>query len=143
MKYTEETDSLGVIHVPENAYYGSQTERAKHNFINSGLKLQSVFIRALAMIKRFAASTNQSLGLLSPEAAKNIVIAADEVMNGEFEDQFVVDVFQTGSGTSTNMNMNEVIATRANELLTGKRKRKFPVQVGIEQDSQRIPLLDS
>lgn len=127
MEYSKETDSLGTIDVPESAYYGSQTQRARTNFIESSLRFPPIFMKALAMIKRFAASANQSLGLLPSDVAKSIVTAAEEAMAGKFDDQFVVDVFQTGSGTSTNMNMNEVLATRANELLTGKRERKDPV----------------
>jgi len=122
-----EKDSLGNMEVPGDAYYGAQTERARQNFMDSGLKLPSGFIRALATIKRFAAAANRDLQLLNPKTADSIMAAAQEVIDGGFNDDFVVDLFQTGSGTSTNMNMNEVIASRANELLTGKKGGKSPV----------------
>ena len=123
----EERDSLGRVEVPEEAYYGAQTQRAKDIFQISGQTLPPVFVRALGLIKARAARVNLSLGLLDPKRAEAIVAAAGEVARGEFNDQFVVDVFQTGSGTSTNMNANEVIAGRANEILTGKRGGKEPV----------------
>jgi fumarate hydratase class II len=97
------------------------------NFPVSGLRLPRVFIRALGLIKKYAAQTNEELGLLDPKIAKAVMAAADEVAVGKMDEQFVVDVFQTGSGTSTNMNANEVIAARTNELVTGKRKSKHPV----------------
>lgn len=124
MKYREESDSLGSIRVPEDAYYGPQTVRATENFPVSGLRLPSVFIRCLALIKKYAAEVNGELGLIDPDIARAISQAAGEVWSGEFADQFVVDVFQTGSGTSTNMNMNEVLAGRANEILTGIKRTK-------------------
>jgi fumarate hydratase class II len=127
MRYREEQDSIGTVSVPEEAYYGAQTERARLNFIDSGLKLPTEFIQSLAMVKRFAAEVNQSLDLLDSKCAGAIVESAREVMRGELSKEFVVDIFQTGSGTSTNMNMNEVIAGRANEILTGHRGGKRPV----------------
>jgi fumarate hydratase class II len=127
MKYREETDSLGKIRVPEDVYYGPQTQRAIENFPISGLTLPDIFIHSLAMLKKHAASVNQTLGLISDETAGAIIQASREVMNAEFKDSFPVDVFQTGSGTSTNMNMNEVVACRANEILTKKKSIKFPV----------------
>jgi len=125
--YREEKDSMGAVRVPETAYYGAQTQRAADNFPISGLRLPQEFIRALAMIKQAAARTNAHLGLLEKEVADAIVQAADDVREGRLDDQFVVDVFQTGSGTSTNMNMNEVLSSRANELLTGRKGGKHPV----------------
>ena len=125
--YREETDSMGTVRVPASAHYGSQTQRAKDNFPISGQKMPLVLIRALALVKRCAAETNQELELLDPAAAGAIVKSALEVIDGRHEDQFVVDVFQTGSGTSTNMNMNEVLASRANEILTGTKGGKTPV----------------
>jgi len=119
MKYRTEKDPMGEMTVPEDAYYGSQTERARRNFIDSGLKLPPIFLRALAMVKKHAAGVNGELGLLDPERSEAIRQAAAEVVNGNFENQFVVDLFQTGSATSTNMNMNEVIAKRAAELTAG------------------------
>ena len=123
----KESDSLGQVEVPEEAYYGAQTQRAKDIFRLSGLSLPPVFIRALALIKLRAARVNQDLGLLEPEIAQAVIAAAQEVAQGELADQFPLDVFQTGSGTSTNMNANEVIASRANEILTGQRGGKSPV----------------
>ncbi|HMK36452.1 MAG TPA: class II fumarate hydratase [Desulfomonilaceae bacterium] len=127
MKYRIEYDSMGEVTVPKEAYYGAETQRAVDNFSISGLVLPVPFIRALALIKKNAALVNRELGILDPERASAIVSAAEEVHQGILDDQFVVDVFQTGSGTSTNMNANEVIAGRANEILTGKRGGKSPV----------------
>ncbi len=127
MKYREEADSLGKVRVPEDAYYGPQTRRAVENFPISGLKLPDVFIHTLALIKKHAASVNQTLGLIPAEKTGAIIQACHEVMDAKFKNDFPVDVFQTGSGTSTNMNMNEVIAARANEILTKKKSTKFPV----------------
>ena len=127
MNYREEKDSMGTVKVPEDAYYGSQTQRAADNFPISGLRLPPAFIHALALIKKCAARVNDELGLLDAKLAPAIAHAAQEVMDGKFDDQFVVDIFQTGSGTSTNMNMNEVVASRANEILTGKKGGRSPV----------------
>ncbi len=126
-RFREEADSMGIVRVPASAYYGSQTQRARDNFPISGQTLPVPLIRALALIKRFAAETNRELGLLATEPAGAIIEAAQEVADGRHDDQFVVDVFQTGSGTSTNMNMNEVLASRANEIITGKRGGRKPV----------------
>ena len=120
-------DSLGNIEIPVDAHYGAQTERARQNFTDSGLRLPGVFIRSLATLKRFAATVNGDLKLLDLKLADAIMTACQEVTDGKFDDAFVVDLFQTGSGTSTNMNMNEVIASRANELLTGKKGGRSPV----------------
>jgi fumarate hydratase, class II len=127
MPYREEKDSLGVVSVPDAAYFGAQTQRAVENFPISGLFFPESFIHSLALVKKCAAETHQELGLLAPDLAGAIISAAEEVMAGKMNDQFVVDVFQTGSGTSTNMNMNEVLAARANEILTGKKGGKAPV----------------
>ncbi len=127
MKYREETDSMGTVRVPEDAYYGSQTQRAVDNFPISDLRFQAAFIHALALVKHCAARVNRKLNLLNPELADAISRASREVMDGKHDGQFVVDIFQTGSGTSTNMNMNEVVASRANELLTGQKGGKSPV----------------
>ncbi len=127
MTYREETDSLGKVRVPEEFYYGPQTQRAVENFPISGLRLPDIFIHSLAMLKKHAATVNQTLGIVSAEIAGAIVQACREVMDGKFQDDFPVDVFQTGSATSTNMNINEVIACRANEILTKKRTTRFPV----------------
>jgi fumarate hydratase class II len=122
-----EQDSMGAVKVPAHVHYGSQTQRAVDNFFKSGLLMPSAFIHALALIKGCAARVNASLGLLEERLATAIVTAAQEVENGVWDDQFVVDLFQTGSGTSTNMNMNEVLASRANELLTGQKGGRSPV----------------
>ena len=127
MAYREESDSMGKVLVPEEAYYGAQTQRARENFSISTLQFPSSFIRAIALVKKHAAQVNSELRLLDAGLSQSIATAAQEVLEGKFDDQFVVDVFQTGSGTSTNMNVNEVIAGRANELLTGKRGGKSPV----------------
>ncbi len=111
--YRLERDSMGEVRVPSRAQYGAQTQRAVDNFQFSQLRLPPVFLRALALIKQAAAISNGELGLLSPEQSQAIVKAAASVIQDPAPDQFPVDVFQTGSGTSTNMNMNEVIATRA------------------------------
>ena len=127
MEYRIEKDSMGELKVPADAYYGAQTARAVENFPISGLRFPRPFIKALGAIKHAAAEVNLELGNLDEERAKAIMQAAEEVMEGKLDDQFVVDIFQTGSGTSTNMNTNEVIAGRANEILTGKRGGKDPV----------------
>ncbi len=127
MGYREEKDAMGTVRLPEEAYYGAQTARAIGNFPISGLRLPPAFIRALALIKRCAARVNGELGVIDAEIAGTVAAVAGEVMNGAMADQFPVDVFQTGSGTSTNMNMNEVLAGRANEILTGKRGGRSPV----------------
>lgn len=116
-----ERDSMGEMTVPSAAYYGASTQRAVLNFPISTLRLQRSFIRALALIKQCAAEVNQELGDLDKRIASAIVQAAKEVASGKFDNDFVVDVFQTGSGTSTNMNANEVIANRAIEILGGER----------------------
>jgi len=123
-EYRVESDTMGEVKVPNSAYYGAQTQRAVENFPISGIRLPKEFIRAMALVKLAAARANIQLGLLEPKKGEAIVSAAKEVMEGSLYDQFVVDVFQTGSGTSTNMNANEVIANRAIELLGGKRGDK-------------------
>jgi len=122
-----ETDPLGEMQVPASAYYGASTMRAVLNFPVSGLVFSRAFIHALGLIKKSAALANLELGLLSPERTEAVVKAATEVMDGRLDQEFVVDIFQTGSGTSTNMNANEVIANRANELLGQPRGTKSPV----------------
>jgi fumarate hydratase class II len=120
-----EKDSMGEVHVPRDAYYGAQTQRAVENFPISGIRFPRRFLWALGLIKRSAAETNAALGLLDPRRAQAIAAAAEEVMQGTLDAHFPVDVFQTGSGTSTNMNANEVIANRAAELLGGARGSKL------------------
>jgi fumarate hydratase class II len=120
-EYRLERDSMGEVKVPKGAYYGAQTQRAVENFPISGIGFPPKFVRALAIIKHAAASVNQELGLLDSKIADMIRAAASEVMDGKLDKEFVVDIFQTGSGTSTNMNANEVIANRALELLGKER----------------------
>ncbi|RMF62029.1 MAG: class II fumarate hydratase [Calditrichaeota bacterium] len=127
VKYRIEKDSMGEMKVPENAYWGAQTQRAVENFPISGLRFPRVFIKALGIIKYAAAEVNMKLGLLDEKLANAIMQAAQEVIDGKLDDQFVVDIFQTGSGTSTNMNTNEVISNRANEILGGKIGDRKPV----------------
>jgi fumarate hydratase, class II len=122
-----EKDSLGDVEVPAHRYYGAQTERARRNFPVSGLTLPPRFLAAMARIKREAAAVNADLGIVPPEVADAIRRAADEVIGGGCPEDFPVDVFQTGSGTSTNMNVNEVLANRAIEILGGERGSKDPV----------------
>src|SRR5256886_196227 len=122
-----ERDSMGEVKVPSGAYYGASTERARQNFPISSLRLPRRFIRALAQIKGAAALVNAELGLLETRLANPIQQAAEEVEEGKFDKDFVVDVFQTGSGTSTNTNANEVIANRANEILGQPLGSRQPV----------------
>jgi len=116
-----EHDSMGEMDVPAGAYYGASTQRAVINFPISDLRFQRSFIRALALIKYCSAQVNEESGDLEKKIATAIKSAALEVSEGKFDEHFVVDIFQTGSGTSTNMNANEVIANRAIEILGGKR----------------------
>ncbi len=122
IEYRLEKDSMGEVKVPKSAYWGAQTQRAIENFPVSGIVFPPVFIRALAIVKRACAGVNREAGILESRIGDAIVRACDEIIEGRFDDQFPVDVFQTGSGTSTNMNVNEVIATRANELIGRSRQ---------------------
>ena len=125
--YRIEKDSMGPVKVPAEAYYGAQTQRAIRNFPTSGWRFGRDFIQALGLIKSCAARVNLDLGLLERRIARAIEKAAEEVTEGRWDGQFQVDIFQTGSGTSTNMNANEVIANRANEILGGKKGIYRPV----------------
>ncbi len=120
-QYRIEQDSLGEVRVPSEAYFGAQTQRAINNFAISGLRPWRAFIWSMATIKRAAAEVNRDLGLLDSGIASAIIRAAQEVIDGQWDDQFRVDPFQAGAGTSHNMNTNEVIANRAIELLGGQR----------------------
>ncbi len=120
-----ERDTMGELAVPVEAYYGVQTARAIENFPISSLRMPRGVIRAMGMIKRAAATVNHSLGLLDKQPAEAIKLAATEVVDGKLDAEFPVDIFQTGSGTSTNMNTNEVISNRATELLGGARGSKL------------------
>src|SRR3989475_604639 len=125
--YRLEKDFLGELKVPKEAYWGAQTQRAIENFPISGIRFGRRFIYALGLIKMAAAQTNMELGLLDSKIGKAIAQACQEVMDGKLDAQFPLDVFQTGSGTSTNMNANEVIANRANEILGHPLGEKGPV----------------
>ncbi|NLX13523.1 MAG: class II fumarate hydratase [Phycisphaerales bacterium] len=137
-----ESDSMGVMEVPDWALWGAQTQRAVENFPVSGYRFNRRFIRALGLIKQAAAEVNQSLGLLDTQTAKWIISAADEVIEGKLDDHFVIDVFQTGSGTSTNMNANEVIANRAIQMAGGQVGSRNPVHpndhVNMSQSSNDV-----
>ena len=122
-----EKDTMGEVKVPADAYFGAQTQRAVDNFPVSGRRMPRRFIRAMGLIKKCAAEANLENKWLEEKLAKAIAQAADEVIAGTLDAQFPVDIFQTGSGTSSNMNANEVIASRANEILGGKRGDKKPV----------------
>ena len=127
MKTRIEKDSLGDVEVPEEAYWGAQTQRAYINFDIGDEHFPPTFIRSLAIIKHSAATVNAELGGITPEIADLICRAADEVADGNLADQFPLRIWQTGSGTQTHMNINEVIANRANELASGSRGMKSPV----------------
>lgn len=122
-----ETDSFGPIDVAADRYWGAQTERSRQNFKIGHDRMPMPLVHALGIVKLAAAETNRELGLLPPKLAKAIVQAAREVIDGKLDDHFPLVVWQTGSGTQTNMNLNEVIANRANELLGGERGAKKPV----------------
>ncbi len=127
MTYRVETDSMGEIQVPADRYYGAQTARSLMNFKIGGDRFPREIIRALGILKKAAALTNKELGSLPAEKADLIVQAADEVIEGKLDDHFPLVVWQTGSGTQTNMNSNEVIANRAIELAGGEMGSKKPV----------------
>ena len=116
-KFRTEKDTLGEVKVPAGAYWGAQTQRAVENFPISGLRAQPALVRALVCVKMAAARANAALGKLDPDLAKAIEDACKEVLVGKLADQWVVDVYQAGAGTSFNMNTNEVLANRANEIL--------------------------
>ncbi|MDJ0791919.1 MAG: class II fumarate hydratase [Acidimicrobiia bacterium] len=120
-----ERDSMGEVEVPAGAYYGASTQRAVDNFPISELRFGRTFIWAMGLLKASAAVVNREIGAVEPETADAIIAASEQVMNGDFDDHFVVDIFQTGSGTSTNMNANEVIANRATEILGGQLGSKL------------------
>lgn len=125
-KERTEQDSMGPMSVPADAYWGAQTARAAINFPISGIRFPRSFIRALGLIKKAAAQANTDLGLLDKDLAAAIDGATDEVIAGQLDDHFILDIFQTGSGTSTNMNANEVIANRAAAMAGGKGRAIHP-----------------
>jgi fumarate hydratase class II len=121
MSFRKEEDSMGAMQVPAAAYYGASTQRAVENFPVSGWALPPRFIAAVGLVKLAACRVNTKLGLLDPKLAAAIEQACREVADGKLDREFPIDVFQTGSATSTNMNANEVIASRAGEILGGGR----------------------
>jgi fumarate hydratase class II len=141
-KTRNETDTFGPIAVAADRYWGAQTQRSIENFRIGEERMPLPLIRALGVVKRAAAEVNQSLGILDRRRARAIVAAAQEVIDGKLNDHFPLVVWQTGSGTQTNMNLNEVIANRANELLGGKRGDKSPVHpndhVNMSQSSNDV-----
>jgi fumarate hydratase class II len=137
-KFRIERDSLGEVRVPEDALFAAQTQRAVENFPVSGLRPWRAYIWSVATIKRAAAEVNLGLGLLDEDRAKAIVQAAQEVIDGKWDDQFVVDPFQAGAGTSHNMNANEVIATRANQILGGSKKVNPNDHVNMSQSTNDV-----
>jgi fumarate hydratase class II len=124
-QYRNENDSLGNILVPTSAYYGPETQRAVENFPISGIRLPRSIIKAQGIIKASAATVNMSLDSLAPDLGKAIIEASEEVVEGKWDEHFVVDVYQAGAGTSQNMNANEVIANRASEIM-GSTQRIHP-----------------
>src|SRR5216683_2941248 len=122
-----ETDSFGPIEVPADRYWGAQSERSRQNFRIGHDRMPIEIIHALGIVKLAAAQTNRELGLLDQRRARAIIRAAREVIEGKLDDHFPLVVWQTGSGTQTNMNLNEVIANRANDLLGGKLGAKKPI----------------
>ena len=137
-KFRIEKDSLGEMKVPADALYGPQTQRAVENFPISGQRFGRRFIEAMGLIKKAAAETNAAQGHLEAHIAKSVIAAASEVADGKWDDQFVLDVYQTGSGTSTNMNANEVIAHRATQLLAGKGSVHANDHVNFGQSSNDV-----
>ena len=142
MTFRSERDSMGQMQVPADAYYGAQTARAVENFPISDLRFGRRFVAAIGLLKWACAQINHRLGLLDDQRRGLLQQAAKEVIDGKLDSQFVVDIFQTGSGTSTNMNANEVIANRANQIGTGKRGGKEPIHpndhVNMEQSSNDV-----
>ena len=120
IKFRTEGDSLGTMEVPANAYYGIQSLRARNNFGITGYKLSSTFIKSMAMVKKATSLMNLKAGVIEKDVAEAMITASEEIIDGKFHDQFITDVIQGGAGTSMNMNINEVIANRANELMGGK-----------------------
>lgn len=138
----KETDSIGELEVPDNVYWGINTQRALMNFKISGRTFSPEFIHSLAEVKKACLIANHASGLVPDEIASAIQTAIDEVIQGQFDDQFPIDVYQTGSGTQTNMNMNEVLSNRANEILGHPRGTKSPVHpnntVNMSQSSNDV-----
>lgn len=121
MKMRRESDSVGTLQVPAEAYYGVQTQRGYENFQISDRKMHEDFVKNITLIKKAAAKVNGQYGYVKKEIADAIIVACDEVLSGKFQDQFITDAIQGGAGTTVNMNVNEVLANRATELLGGKK----------------------
>ncbi|MGH2800230.1 MAG: lyase family protein, partial [Thermoleophilaceae bacterium] len=142
MTVRRERDTLGEVAVPADALWGAQTQRAVENFRISGYRAFPAFVRATVLVKKAAAHANAAAGRLEPELCEAISRACDEILAGGHADQFVVDVFQAGAGTSHNMNANEVVANRANELLGRPRGEYAPVgpndQVNMAQSTNDV-----
>ncbi|WP_069997662.1 class II fumarate hydratase [Cellulosilyticum sp. I15G10I2] len=134
-QYRMENDALGSIMVPSSVYYGPQTQRAVENFKISGIHLPRSFIKAQGIIKASAAVVNVELGALSPEIGNAIIKASEEVIEGKWDEHFVVDVYQAGAGTSQNMNANEVIANRASEIISGSQRIHPNDHVNVSQST--------
>jgi fumarate hydratase class II len=126
MECRVERDPLGEVNVPADAYFGGQTARAVENFPISGLRAPGDLVTATILVKKAAAEANAALGRLDPAVARAIVAAADEILAGRLRDQFVVDVYQAGAGTSHNMNANEVLANRAAEWASRRTTSSRP-----------------
>jgi len=119
-KFRTEGDSLGTMEIPAGAYYGIQSVRARNNFGITGQKLSSTFIKSMAMVKKATSLMNAESGVIDQDVADAMIQACEEIIEGKFHDQFITDIIQGGAGTSMNMNINEVVANRANELMGGK-----------------------
>src|ERR1700757_4092526 len=137
-KTRTETDTFGPIEVDASKYWGAQAERSLHNFKIGWEKQPLPIVRALGVIKRAAAEVNMALGRLDPKLGKVIVQAADEVMEGKLDAHFPLSVWQTGSGTQSNMNANEVISNRAIEMLGGEMGSKKPVHPNIDAKGEGV-----
>ena len=140
VEYRIEHDTMGEVKVPKDALWRAQTQRAVENFPISGRPLAPELVHALAQIKASAAVVNAELGVLDAERAAAIVAAADQVTAGEYDAEFPIDVFQTGSGTSTNMNVNEVLATLATARRRGRAPERPRQRVAVEQ--RHLPVGD-
>ena len=132
MQTREERVTMGVVKVPADKLWGAQTQRSLQNFDISGERQPAELIKALALVKRASATVNHALGLQSAQISQAIESAADEVIAGQHTEEFPLVVWQTGSGTQTNMNLNEVLANRASELLGGERGEKGLVQPNVD-----------
>jgi fumarate hydratase class II len=143
MNYRIEKDPMGEMRVPRNCYYGAQTARSLINFNSGREKMPEEVIKAYGIIKKAAAMVNNDLGLLTKKKMQLITQAADEIIDGKLIDQFPLKVWQTGSGTHTNMNVNEVIANRAIEIAGGKKGSKTPIHPMMMLTNRNLPMIRS